>query len=221
MAKAASKPARGGRLPASERRQTILNAAREQFSESGDISATTTKMIADRVGVSEAIVYRHFDNKEDLYIEAVVQPLQRVVERVVASVERFPEQPQAFDDNEQTELATVFLEEALEAMDELLPLLGLVLFGEQKTARDFYQQCWKPALDRISAAWRGWYEQAGVAHFPDTEVAARILIGVCIASGLDGRYGDAGDRRALAGSIARAGLDGAWLRASQMRSMSD
>jgi AcrR family transcriptional regulator len=216
MAKPVQTPAARTRLPADERKQTILNAAREQFAKNGDIGATTTKMIADTVGVSEAIVYRHFDTKEELYFEAVVQPLQHIVEGVVTSMESFPQSAGGFDDEEQRDIGAAFMEEALAGMDELLPLLGLVLFGEQSMARDFYQQCWKPSLDRISAVWRGWYEHAGIAQFPDTDIAARLLFGICMVCALDDRYAGVGDRRAVAQSIVQAGLDGAWLKASGM-----
>lgn len=49
-----------------ERREQILNAAVELFSQRG-FKGTTTKEIARAVGVSEAIIFRHFSTKDDLY----------------------------------------------------------------------------------------------------------------------------------------------------------
>ena len=49
-----------------ERRQQILHVAMRLFSEKG-FSGTTTKEIAQRAGVSEAMVFRHFANKDELY----------------------------------------------------------------------------------------------------------------------------------------------------------
>ncbi len=55
------------RLTADERRQTILAAALPLFANRG-FNGTTTRQIADAAGVSEALMYRHFPSKEDLYV---------------------------------------------------------------------------------------------------------------------------------------------------------
>jgi AcrR family transcriptional regulator len=55
-----------GRLPADERRGQIVAVAMRLFSERG-FRGTTTKEIAQAAGVSEAIIFRHFATKEDLY----------------------------------------------------------------------------------------------------------------------------------------------------------
>ncbi len=56
----------GGRMVAGERRQQIVSVAMRVFSERG-FRGTTTKEIAQAAGVSEAIIFRHFLTKEDLY----------------------------------------------------------------------------------------------------------------------------------------------------------
>jgi AcrR family transcriptional regulator len=202
-------PQRRKRLSGEERKRTILEAARAEFAKAGDIGGTTTKMIAKRAGVSEAIIYRYFDSKEDLYIEAVVEPLREIVEKTVAAVEEYPER---VTEDQRTARARNFFAETIASMTESLPLLGLVLFGEPKTAKRFYQRCWLPAMDRLSAAWRNYYEEAGVEDFPDTDVAARITFGACMMYALEGRYGDPGDPRRTAHLLAEAGFDGIWLR---------
>jgi AcrR family transcriptional regulator len=65
---AESIPARGQaqRMSAEERRQQIVEVAAHLFSQKG-FSGTTTKEIADGAGVSEAIIFRHFSTKRDLY----------------------------------------------------------------------------------------------------------------------------------------------------------
>ena len=55
-----------GRMAAEERRQQIVRVALRLFSERG-FRGTTTKEIAHAAGVSEAIIFRHFATKEDLY----------------------------------------------------------------------------------------------------------------------------------------------------------
>lgn len=56
----------GGRMAGEERRLQILRVAMRLFSHRG-FRGTTTKEIAKAAGVSEAMVFRHFATKEDLY----------------------------------------------------------------------------------------------------------------------------------------------------------
>jgi TetR/AcrR family transcriptional regulator len=54
------------RLPASDRRIQLLETALDVFSRKG-FGGTTTKEIAAAAGVTEAIIFRHFPTKHDLY----------------------------------------------------------------------------------------------------------------------------------------------------------
>ena len=54
------------RLSAEERREAIIRAALKVFSENG-FHGTTTKALAKAAGVSEALIFRHFPGKEELY----------------------------------------------------------------------------------------------------------------------------------------------------------
>jgi AcrR family transcriptional regulator len=54
------------RLSAEARRESILRAVRRVFAENG-FRGTTTRALADAAGVSEALLYKHFPNKEALY----------------------------------------------------------------------------------------------------------------------------------------------------------
>ncbi len=54
------------RMTGDERRSQILQIAINLFSQRG-FSGTTTKEIARAAGVSEAMVFRHFANKDELY----------------------------------------------------------------------------------------------------------------------------------------------------------
>ena len=55
------------RLPAQERRQTIVEAALRVFS-SGSYAGATTAEIARAAGVTEPVLYRHFASKRDLWL---------------------------------------------------------------------------------------------------------------------------------------------------------
>lgn len=55
-----------GRMTGDERREQILQTAVDLFSQRG-FKGTTTKEIARLAGVSEAMVFRHFASKDELY----------------------------------------------------------------------------------------------------------------------------------------------------------
>jgi AcrR family transcriptional regulator len=58
--------ARASRMPGEDRRRQLLRVAVASFAQNG-FSGTKTKDIAAAAGVSEAILFRHFASKEDLY----------------------------------------------------------------------------------------------------------------------------------------------------------
>ena len=72
-------PPKRGRLTAAARKSSILEAARRAFTETGDMNGTTIKVIAEHSGISEGVIYRHFESKDQLFFEAVVEPLQRAL----------------------------------------------------------------------------------------------------------------------------------------------
>ena len=73
------------RMSAAARRSSILAAARKAFTETGDMNGTTIRHIAERGGISEGVIYRHFESKDQLFIEAVVEPLSQAVDDLVAA----------------------------------------------------------------------------------------------------------------------------------------
>jgi AcrR family transcriptional regulator len=74
------------RLPASERRLTILDAALRTFSERGYEGAPMDE-IAAAAGISKAVVYDHVASKRELYLElldAIRADLESVIEAALA-----------------------------------------------------------------------------------------------------------------------------------------
>ena len=63
------------RMPAAERRLALVDTAIRLFTESS-YRGTTTADIARAAGVSEPILYRHFDSKEALYRSVLEQVFQ-------------------------------------------------------------------------------------------------------------------------------------------------
>jgi AcrR family transcriptional regulator len=54
------------RYSAADRREQILDAATQLFARQG-FQGTTTKQISEQTGVTEALIFRHFASKDELY----------------------------------------------------------------------------------------------------------------------------------------------------------
>jgi AcrR family transcriptional regulator len=65
------------RLPASERRAAVLDCACRVFSRASYRGATTAE-IAREAGVTEPVLYRHFDSKRDLYLACLEECWENV-----------------------------------------------------------------------------------------------------------------------------------------------
>jgi len=59
-----------GRLPAAQRKEQLLDTAAKLFAVHGYARATTAQ-IARAAGVTEPIIYRHFQSKRDLFIALI------------------------------------------------------------------------------------------------------------------------------------------------------
>ncbi len=79
------------RLPAEERKAAVLDCACGIFS-TGSYRGTTTAEIARKAGVTEPILYRHFDSKRDLYL-AVLEESWRLLRELWDGVVAEEEDP--------------------------------------------------------------------------------------------------------------------------------
>ncbi len=61
---------KGERMSGSERKRQIVQAALEIMAEQG-LAGTTTRRIAEKVGVSEPALYKYFPGKKELVLEAL------------------------------------------------------------------------------------------------------------------------------------------------------
>jgi AcrR family transcriptional regulator len=64
------------RLPASDRKKQLLEIAMKLFSEQG-FDGTSTREIAEAAGVNEALIFRHFRTKEDLFWAVLSDRVER------------------------------------------------------------------------------------------------------------------------------------------------
>src|SRR5690349_17703697 len=76
------------RIPGPARRQQLIEVAAAVFASTG-LRSTTTAMLADRAGVSEPVLYDHFETKDRLFREAVARNVDkriRMLDRQLAAV---------------------------------------------------------------------------------------------------------------------------------------
>lgn len=179
-------PPRAKRMNAVDRRRSILRAARLAFSESGDMAGTTMRTIADRAGISEGIIYRHFENKDQLFYEAVVEPLREAVDSLVAATEDI-DSVEPLTAERQVEALAGLYSQLISTLNEVLPLLGLVLFGDPKIARRFYREHFAEAMDRLAAAWAEVEQRYGL-EVDLSAVSARAVMGTALVLAIESRY---------------------------------
>lgn len=74
------------RRPRGEPRRLLLEAAVAAFNEAG--YEASTREIAERAGVSEPLLFKHFGSKAGLFREAMVTPFVQFVDAFVATHER-------------------------------------------------------------------------------------------------------------------------------------
>jgi AcrR family transcriptional regulator len=194
------------RLPAEQRRHLILQAARQAFSKTGDMNGTTIKVIAAQAQISEGVIYRHFESKDELFFEAIVEPLRSAVASVVEEVSDFD--PASFTSGDLDEMTMRFWATMIRSMEKILPLLGLVLFGETDRARKFYRGSFTDAVDELADTWQSIYDHHEVDY--PSRVVALSSIGVALAFALDARYNREHDLDALAGSLVELTQRGFW-----------
>lgn len=130
------------RLKASERRATILAVAKVLFSDKG-YHGVSVDEIATRLGVSPAILYRHFTSKEALYeavLNAIACKRENYVEAVVDSDGSF--------NDVLHKLTHIYVDSVSRDPDYLRMELHSALEGSDAT-RQFFDNRWKPFVDYI------------------------------------------------------------------------
>src|SRR5687768_12871308 len=75
------------RMPAEERRASIVSAACKLFAEKG-FRGTTTRELAAAVGVTEPVLYEHFRTKRELYSAIIESKARQGMESLSALTEQ-------------------------------------------------------------------------------------------------------------------------------------
>ena len=171
------------------RRSEIVSAARQVFLRNG-LAGARTKEIALAAGVTEGVMYRYFATKEELFEAAIIEPLEEFFERLL------PMEAGAINAATTVALREQAIHHAerewIEAMEEIVPLLGVALFSEREKGRQFYCDRLYPLIARAvevaplsTASWAR----------PDVDSGVLVLsiFGINLAVALDRYFRQASD----------------------------
>jgi AcrR family transcriptional regulator len=180
------------RLTAEERRKSILIAGREVFLEQG-LNGARTKTIAERAGITEAVLYRHFESKEEIFESAVLEPLQvmlgELLEETRALLGSGAARPGLV-----TQLESLWLER----LEQIVPLLGPALFDDQALGRECYRSVVVPFLDGLQRA----AVEHGLLPADEAKVLVRAIFGTNLLLVMDRlQQGQPVDVPSLAGQL--------------------
>jgi len=130
------------RLSAEERRATIITVAKRLFAHTGFHGVSIDDIVSE-VGVSPAILYRHFESKEELY-QAVLQEFsatrESYIEAVVADDIGFEQVLRG--------MTTVFVSSIINHPDMLKMEMHSQL-DDSSASQDFFLNRWKSFTDYI------------------------------------------------------------------------
>jgi AcrR family transcriptional regulator len=178
--------ANGTRMTGEDRRLQILRVAMRLFSQRG-FRGTTTKEIALAAGVSEAMVFRHFATKEELYsaildhkacVHESMDPLQVVAQAVAAKDDR-----------------AVFEGLALDALNQhdCDPEFHRLLLHSALEEHELAQMFWEKFVKRVYRTLRGYIrerQREGAMRDVEPLIVVRAFIGMIIHHSLNNNLWD-------------------------------
>lgn len=143
-------------LPAAERRELILAAARTVFEKSG-LQGATTRDLARAAGINQATLFGHFRSKEALFSAAIVEPLEAMLE---ASRRRTDSYSSASTRQDLVKRVRIGLEQHLNAMIEMYPLLVQALFSDPELGERIYNGQLEPVFAARAALMEDFIDQS-------------------------------------------------------------
>src|SRR5262245_5650432 len=182
----------GARMAGEERRSQILAVAVSLFSNRG-FRGTTTKEIAQAAGVSEAMVFRHFATKEELYAA--------ILDYKVCSGEKFDPNKLAEDAIRSKDDRAVFESLALEALNhyeqdpEFQRLLLHSALEKHQLAQIFFNEFVRPVYEFLGSYIRERQREGAFVEVVP-KIVVRCFLGMVLHHSLTNNLWDP-DRRLL------------------------
>ena len=173
-----------GRLPASERRAAVVDTACQVFARNSYRGATTAE-IAREAGVTEPILYRHFDSKQALYF-ACIDEAWAQVRRASEDALEVEDDPRAW----MAALARAFFEFGEQRSPVAsLWLQALTESGHEPEVRRFLRRHLREVHDFVEGVLRRCQEAGAVPAERDARAEAWIFVAVGLLTAVTGRLG--------------------------------
>lgn len=129
-------------MPAAERRASIIAAAQQVFAES-NLKGARTRAIAAAANVNQATIFEHFESKEALFEEAVVQPLLDTMRGILDRAKGYEA---AASVDEIKPVASGTAQTQIEIMREIFPLFTAALFSDPEQGAKLYSEQIAPLI---------------------------------------------------------------------------
>ena len=167
-------------MPAAERRAAVLECACRVFSH-GSYRGTTTAQIAKEAGVTEPILYRHFESKRNLYIACLEEAWRHVRELWEETVASEPDPGLWL-----AAMGRAFLESAAHRpLMSNLWVQALAEASEDEEIRRYLRAHMVEVHDFAAAVVRRAQEEGGIPHDRDPEAEAWIFMSLGLLSMAD------------------------------------
>lgn len=160
------------RLSADERRAAILEAAVRLFAERG-YRGTTTRALAEAVGVTEPVLYEHFRSKRDLYAAIVQAKSREGFQQGVAMMQPYA---QARDDRGLFQRLGEFILGLYQSDPAYTRLLLFAVLEEPELGALFYEH--QREGRQLLAGYIRQRIEEGAFRPVDPELAARAFLGM-------------------------------------------
>ncbi len=160
------------RLPAEERKEQILQAARKVFISKG-LTGARTKDLAKEAGVNEATLFLYFSSKEEIFDAAITDPLKNLIKLQIKEGMDFRN---AKTKKRKQEVATLAHTEIFNSMEELTPLLVAGLFSNMSMGRELYKKLIEPAIDEL-------VKSAKIGFGFEDDMQARMVVITSLGAG--------------------------------------
>ena len=144
-----SKPSRQ-RVPASERRDALIDAAIHEFAQTG-FHGTPVDRIARRVGVAQPYVFSLFGSKRELFLAAVERCFAQVTELMTSSAAEFDPAIALPDTDQLTAMGDAYVKMLATNRDCLMLQLQAYAACDDEVIRDRVRAC-TPGWSTTSSA---------------------------------------------------------------------
>jgi AcrR family transcriptional regulator len=187
-------------------RDRLLAAAAEVFAEKG-FRGATTRDIAERAGITEPMLFRHFGSKTALFEEAAIEPVVRFIDDYVAEWTN-RDHGQRDADAEVRELLTRLCEVISGDRKMLVAILAAGQFDPALAASSARVE---EAFGRVIALLEGMLdEEIGIRglHSPDHPALARMMVALPMSLALQAEWLRADDLEPVIAEAARVIVHG-------------